>query len=87
VERGRRYRFTAWVRTRGVTGKGVYLRVKPREDGVKELRSKRLTGDRDWTRMEIVFTPDEGQSFAVLGLVVEGPGKAWFDDLELTELE
>jgi hypothetical protein len=87
VEAGRRYRFTAWVRTRGVTGKGAYLRVKPREDAVEEKRSKCLNGDRDWTRLEIVFKPENGQSFAVLGLAVDGPGMAWFDDLELTELE
>ncbi|MBM4142838.1 MAG: hypothetical protein FJ225_04480 [Lentisphaerae bacterium] len=86
VEEGKRYRFGAWVRTRGVTGGGVYLRIKPRENAADARQSGRLKGDNDWTRMEIVFTPARGQRFAIPGLVVDGPGTAWFDDIELAEL-
>jgi len=87
VEAGRRYRLSVWARTRGVTGKGAYLRLRKQEDAPDARQSRRLTGDTDWTRLEIVFTPAPGEPFAVPGLVVEGPGKAWFDDMELTELE
>jgi hypothetical protein len=36
--------------------------------------------------LEIVFEPAKGEPFAVPGLVVEGRGTAWFDDIELTEV-
>ena len=86
VEAGKRYRLSVWARTRGVTGQGAYLRVKKQEDSPDERRSKRLTGDNDWTRLAIEFKPAKGEPFAVPGLVVEGGGKAWFDDIELVEM-
>ena len=86
VEGGKRYRLSAWVRTRGVTGKGAYLRVKPRQDAVGERRSESLAGDTDWTRLAIEFKPARTDPFVVPGLVVEGAGTAWFDDIELKEL-
>jgi hypothetical protein len=67
-------------------GKGACLRLKTREDATTALFSQALTGDRDWTRLSIDFTPPEGENFAVPGLVVEGRGSAWFDDIELVEL-
>lgn len=54
VTTGKRYRFSAWVRTRGVT-EGAYLRVKNGKVGRAAHRSKSLTGDNDWTLLEIEF--------------------------------
>lgn len=87
VEQGKRYRLSAWVRTRGVTGKGACLRLKTREDAKTAIFSNSLTGDQDWTLLTIEFTPPEGENFAVPGLMVEGPGAAWFDDIEFSEKE
>jgi hypothetical protein len=90
VETGKRYRLSAWVRTRGVTGKGAYLRVNEVffswADVRATHRSKALTGDNDWTRLELEFEPGAGDPFGVPGLVVEGRGTAWFDDLEMVEI-
>jgi len=81
VEAGKRYRLSAWVRTRGVGGKGAYLQID------KKLQSRSLTGDTDWTWLEIQFEPPPGRSFALIGLAVDGPkGTAWFDDIELVEI-
>jgi len=88
-ETGKRYRLRAWVRTRGVTGGGAYLRVNEvfcRWDDVRAShRSGALTGDNDWTRLDVEFKPVAGDPFIVPGLVVEGKGTAWFDDVELVE--
>jgi hypothetical protein len=90
LESGKRYRFSAWVRTRGVTGKGAYLRLKEVfwhwEDVRAMHQSKRLRGDKDWTRLEFTFEPVPNDPIAVPGLVVDGPGTAWFDDVELVEI-
>lgn len=89
VETGKRYRLSAWVRTRGVTG-GAYLRVKECfwswDDLRGSHRSKALKGDNDWTRIELEFEPGPGDPFGVPGLIVEGKGTAWFDDLEMVEI-
>ena len=87
VEHGKRYRLSAWVRTRGVTGKGVCLQVKPRVDVDTAVSSPSLTGDQEWTLLTVDFVPPEGESFAVPGLVVDGRGTAWFDDIALMELD
>lgn len=90
VETGKRYRLSAWVRTRGVTGAGAYLRMNEVfwnwEDIRASHRSRALTGDNDWTRLELEFTPMDGDPFGVPGLIVEGGGAAWFDDIELVEV-
>ena len=86
VTAGRRYRLSAWVRTRGVTGPGAHLRLQKQPDSPDARQSKFLIGDNDWTQLEIVFEPAKGEPFAVPGLSVEGKGTAWFDDIELTEV-
>jgi len=86
VEEGKQYRLSAWVRTRGVTGAGAYLRVRSRQESAGGIRSKSLAGDTDWTLLEIEFMPAPGDQFVVPWLVVEGTGTGWFDDIQLREL-
>jgi hypothetical protein len=90
VETAKRYRFSAWVRTQGVTGKGASLRINEIFWNNTDIRashvSKGITGDTDWTRLEVEFKPVAGDPFVVPGLVVAGHGVAWFDDVELVEL-
>jgi hypothetical protein len=85
VAAGKRYRLSAWVRTRGVTGQGACLLLQTREDAPDARYSEYLTGDQDWTRLEITFTPEKGDPFIVPGFTVQGGGKAWCDDIELVE--
>ncbi|MDP6631498.1 MAG: hypothetical protein QGH42_03875 [Kiritimatiellia bacterium] len=90
LERGRRYRFAAWVRTRGATGKGVRLRLDEVVWSWNDCRatyfSKALKGNNDWTRLEVEFAVRTFDPIAKPGLVVEGEGTAWFDDIELVEV-
>jgi hypothetical protein len=90
VESGKRYRLSAWVRTRGVTGKGAYLCLKEVfwnwQDVRAMHRSRLLRNDNDWTRLEFEFEPVQNDPIAVPGLVVEGEGTAWFDDVELINI-
>jgi len=89
VDKGKRYRFAAWVRTRGATGKGVFIHVNEViwswDDIHASHRSKSLKGDNEWTRLEVEFEPKAWSSIAVPCLVVDGEGTAWFDDVELVE--
>ena len=87
LETGKRYRFSAWVRTRGATGKGVFIGLDEViwtwDDIHASYRSKVLRGDHDWTRLEVEFEPKAWNPIAVPCLAVEGEGTAWFDDIQL----
>jgi hypothetical protein len=86
VDAGRRYRLSAWVRTRGATGKGACLSVKPWFEGGGERRSEYLSGEAEWTPLAIEFRAGPDDQHAIPRLIVEGPGAAWFDDIEFKEL-
>lgn len=86
VEHGKRYCLRAWVRTRGATGKGACLSVRPWYDSGEERRSSYVSGDTDWTRLEVEFKSGPADQHAIPRLIVEGPGTAWFDDIEFREL-
>ncbi|KPK41380.1 MAG: hypothetical protein AMK72_15305 [Planctomycetes bacterium SM23_25] len=89
-ESSKRYRLAAWVKTQGLADGGAYLQVDDVffnwQDAKATRRTKKLTGDRDWTRLEVDFTPSPRDPFLLIKLCVEGTGRAWFDDLELVEV-
>jgi hypothetical protein len=89
-ESSKRYRLAAWVKTEGLDRGGAYLQVDDvffNWQGVQATRrTKKLTGDQDWTRLEVEFTPSPRDPFLLIKLCVEGTGTAWFDDLELVEV-
>jgi hypothetical protein len=84
-----RKRWQKTVRGRLADG-GAYLQVDDCRwnwDDVKATRrTERLTGDHEWTRLEIEFTPSPNDPFLLIKLCVEGTGTAWFDDLELAKV-
>ena len=42
-----------------------------------------MKGTTDWTRYEIVLdVPEAGQQIA-MGLILDGPGQVWMDDLKI----
>jgi hypothetical protein len=90
-ESSERYRLAAWVKTQGLDDGGAYLQVDDCRwnwDDVKATsRTEKLTGDHEWTRLEIEFTPSPNDPFLLVKLCVEGTGTAWFDDLELAKVD
>ena len=89
-ESSKRYRLAAWVKTRGLKDGGAYLQMDDCRWNWRDVkatrRTKKLTGDHDWTRLEVDFTPSPNDPFLLIKLCVEGTGRAWFDDLELVEV-
>lgn len=88
VKAGRFYRFSARIRTEDVIGKvGANLSV----DGTYNRSRPGVTGTTGWTRVEQVFraTASERLAFALrLGYWnATARGTAWFDRVELEELE
>jgi alpha-N-arabinofuranosidase len=91
---GRLYRFSGWVRTRGLDPHGApvsstYQIQQPGGRGI--IASGRShKGDTDWTEVAIHFeSPPSGKVRVAVFFVGfgRGTGTAWFDDLRLEEID
>ena len=84
--RGRRIRYSGYVRTQDVKGwAGLFLRVdKPNGDciAIDNMQNRPIKGTTDWTRYETVLDVPEAAASIELGLILSGNGKAWIDDLD-----
>ena len=84
--RGKRVRFSAFVKTRGMSGStGLWMRVDG-NGGIlafDNMLNRSISGTTDWTRVSVVLdVPNEADDIA-LGLLVNGGGEAWIDDAAL----
>lgn len=93
AEAGKRYRLSGWAKSAGVHpvggdgegGEGVMLSVR----GPWSV-SKPLHGDHDWEHLEVEFDAGPGGDMLVGGHLGYGglsAGTAWFEDLQLRELD
>lgn len=88
--RGRRVRLSARIRSAELEGwAGLWMRV----DGVNwgdvlsfesMQNSRPVVGTRDWRRYELVHDISEEAEYVFFGLIVDGPGKVWMKDVELS---
>ncbi len=82
-----RYKLTGWIKTenlKATTGRGAQFSIQGTEN-----RSKAITGDNDWTEINLEFESDSMdvvQINCLYGGWGLATGKAWFDDISLTLL-
>jgi hypothetical protein len=83
--RGKRVRFSAYVKTRDVSGAMLWMRV----DGnggmlaFDNMGNRPLRGSADWTRASVVLdVPAEAEGI-LYGLILASGGEAWIDDASL----
>jgi alpha-L-arabinofuranosidase len=80
-----RYRLSGWIRTENVQaagGQGALLNVH----GLEGAATRALTGDNDWTLVEVEFDVEDQDALqvnALFGGWGNATGRAWFDDMEL----
>ncbi|MHB9023371.1 MAG: hypothetical protein ACYC7E_04240 [Armatimonadota bacterium] len=79
----RRYRLTGWIRTRGVQGNGAALFAR---SGENTAYSQRVSGDSEWTKVEIETELLYSILMASIGVELDGTGTAWLDDFLLERL-
>lgn len=83
----RRYRVSAWVKTRNLRGKGSRVAVYTPEDKMLQVRKFPITGTKDWTYVEVFFN---SQDATAADLLVGGweakSGTIWFDDVVCEEV-
>jgi hypothetical protein len=83
------YELSGWVKTKAVTGKGATLFVWTNDgkNATTSTCSQRLTGTQDWTRLSFRPNNIRASTYHVrIGLELDGPGTAWFDDIELRRI-
>jgi rhomboid protease GluP len=90
---GQWYRFSGWVRTRGLNphGSSVYgtFHIHARATNDFIAKGPNHGGDTEWTRVSLTFQArGDGLTRIVLFFVGfgQGTGTAWFDDLRLVEV-
>lgn len=90
---GRKYQFSAWVKTSEIVGQesGATICMEWQGKDGKWMGGSYpsgVKGTRDWTRVVgVIRVPDDAQSFTLACYVRKGmTGTAWFDDVELVRI-
>jgi alpha-L-arabinofuranosidase len=83
VKRNTFYRLSGWIKTRDMRGAvGALLNIQ----NMQHVRTSRVTGTRDWTRVATLFWTGETAELEVnclYGGWGQSTGQAWFDDVAL----
>ncbi|NSW56557.1 MAG: DUF1080 domain-containing protein [Armatimonadetes bacterium] len=78
---------TAWVKTETLKdGVGAYIAMSYfGADGVRISwsQSSPIATTQDWTRLQVRGTIPAGTEYVTVNLLLNGRGRAWFDDVEL----
>ena len=83
---GGRIRLTAFVRGEGVEGwGGVWMRVDRGQEvaAFDNMQKRPLTGSFDWKEVSIVLDVAEEADKIAFGILLDGPGKIWIDDIQI----
>jgi erythromycin esterase-like protein len=84
--RGKKLRFSCWIRTEGVTGwAGAWWRCDTPAgvNGFDNMQAQNIKGDTDWKRYEFTIDVPADAQATSFGFILNGPGSAWFDDIEI----
>lgn len=85
---GRRFRYSAMVRTDGRTPGALWFRVdRPSATGFFDNMQDRMVNHEDWRRVTIEGVIDADAEFVAFGALHEGPGRLWIDDVRLELLD
>jgi hypothetical protein len=85
---GHTYTLRGWVRGENVTGSsGWYIHAYAERTEVLNQTLNAGSGTFDWKQVAITFTTPTNAHYAIIGTVLHGHGRAWFDDVELAAAE
>jgi hypothetical protein len=94
AQRGRRVRFSAWLRTEDArgsfTGGGAVLMLQAMQSGAplawNHMKESPVGGTTAWTRYAIELDVPAAADRLEVGAMLHGPGRLWLDDAELVML-
>jgi lysophospholipase L1-like esterase len=81
---GDKLRVTGFLKSTGdVKANACVMSFKPNHDFVRFDQLKYAQNDSDWAAFDKTITLPEGTAFVQLGVMVEGRGSAWLDDVKV----
>jgi hypothetical protein len=83
--RGKRVRFSAYVKTRGVSAAGLWMRVDG-NGGIlafDNMGNRVIGGTNDWTLVSVVLDVPKEAAGIALGVLLLSAGEVWIDDASL----
>jgi hypothetical protein len=90
VTEGQRYRLSAWMKTQ-LEGGEAALRAVEFQFSLSTVTAIHsctpLSGDTDWQRVSLEFTPGEKAHVVEIRIEAEGHGAVWVDDILLEKVE
>ncbi len=91
IYREKRLRFSAVVKAEEVEGMaGLWMRVDDAKStilGFDNMSNRPIRGTIDWQGYEVVLdVPQESESVA-FGILLQGAGQVWINDIQLTEVD
>jgi len=88
--RGKRLRLSAWVRAQDVSGwAGVWMRVDGPDGKMlafDNMQSRPIKGTVGWRRYEVVLDVASEAVAVAFGVLLDGTGKTWIDDIGFEEV-
>jgi hypothetical protein len=85
---GKRVRFSAYLKTKDVTGTGAGIWMRLDGDSttilLDNMMNRSIKGTTDWTLVSVVLDVPAATAGIMLGSMLVGPGQAWADDATLT---
>ncbi|MFK7783666.1 MAG: S41 family peptidase [Crocinitomicaceae bacterium] len=84
--KGKQITLSGYLKTENVANgfAGLWMRIDP-QVGFDNMRDKGIQGTTDWTKYEITLDLDpEKTDRIIIGALLAGTGKAWFDDFSVT---
>ncbi|RYD72812.1 MAG: hypothetical protein EOP53_21265 [Sphingobacteriales bacterium] len=85
----KRLKLTAWVRTEDLKEYASFVFrvdgfiVSPQQEKIKEIT---FTGNNNWRKVELVLNIPDGATHFSYGLLLQGKGKVWMDDISIDEV-
>ena len=84
---GKRVRFSAFVKARGVTGwGGLWMRIDNITANIVKIdnmQNRPITGDTDWNHYSVVLDVPENSAIMNIGILLYGTGELWMDDVSV----
>lgn len=85
--RGRRLRFTMWVKTKNADSVQPWMRIDGPEQGVSlafdNMCKRNITGTTKWNEYSIVLDVPLDSTNICFGVILMGSGYMWLDDVSL----
>lgn len=87
--RKKRMRFSAFVKTKKVTGwAGLWMKVEGAGHdslGFDNMEDRPINGTTDWKQYEIILDVPEDSKLIAFGILLKGGGSVWIDDVKFEE--